>query len=296
MFVSLVLACWAAAQVDAGAPASQTASGLPAWAPRTVPAQMVREALTYQLRRTDEGFTYKTQRFVAKVASDGTVTFKDRHALLPVVLPLPIPQPLPPGTRSLEGTFRFWRERRLDPTIPLVMAPPVQRADAGAEGDRVQVCDAREACFYDPSQLLVVVQGSFDVTDEYMRMIGQDPYREEKARFLAATSEIRLRLAQAAQQRAASRSLETLPAHLAQIWRDARFSAVERRRLLHAVWRDTEPTVQGQRAAALVETFVRRHLPKGSAQAFTDAELASLPARDDGVRFAPYTTTPGTAP
>jgi hypothetical protein len=101
-------------------------------------------------------------------------------------------------------------------------------------------------------------------------------------------------------QRFIRQSLDRLPRHLAAVWRDRRWSAAERRRILFALWDeaaepdDRELAAAGHNARRAIERFVRRELPPGSADAFTVEELALLNARrGGGEQFRPYGRRPG---
>jgi hypothetical protein len=136
------------------------------------------------------------------------------------------------------------------------------------------------------------LSGGFDVTDLIMRAKGDDPYRAEKAAFMQQTEAMRKKMAQAALKERVEASLARLPAHLDEIWRDGRHPAVERRRLLYETWKDaasaeTDLGDSGKEACVIVETFVRRYLPSGSEDAFTDDELERY-NRGQRQKFYPY--------
>jgi hypothetical protein len=127
-----------------------------------------------------------------------------------------------------------------------------------------------------------------DLTEELMRSFGQDPYGAEKARFLAATFEFRMKLAMAAQREDAHRSLDQLRNQLARAWADSRYSTRERRRILFQLWCETDKTPEGVRAAHAIEAFIQRQLPCGSPDAFAPSELQSYQSSEAGQGFSPY--------
>ena len=51
---------------------------------------------------------------------------------------------------------------------------------------------------------------------------------------------------------------------------------VERRRALFALWDECNDEESGTRARAVVVDFIRRELPRGTADAFTAAEIVAL--------------------
>ncbi len=97
-----------------------------------------------------------------------------------------------------------------------------------------------------------------------------------------------------------ARSFDFLPRHLGAVWSDAHYTPAERRELLFRIWDEAaEPTdrelgAAGTRARHVIERFVRRELPPGSPDAFTDAELLHFNSRrpPDSPRFAPYDRDP----
>jgi len=122
-----------------------------------------------------------------------------------------------------------------------------------------------------------------------------------KARFMAETEALRLRMAHdwlrqqlAAQQRA-------LVEQVLEIWRDASLPLALRRRRIFGLWDECDEPVairspadelraEAARAArGRVEALIRRLAPQGSPQQYTPAELAELNARRQSrVRFDPY--------
>jgi len=80
--------------------------------------------------------------------------------------------------------------------------------------------------------MAIEVSGGFDLTDEIMRGLGKDPYALDKARFLSATFEFRMKLAIAQRKLQMRKALDELPQVLDDLWADGRYSARERRRIL----------------------------------------------------------------
>jgi hypothetical protein len=79
-----------------------------------------------------------------------------------------------------------------------------------------------------------------DLTDECLRALGQGLYRMHKARFQAATFDVRTRLAVQAHQDNLRTSLEQLPERSAALWHDPRDVAPERRHILHRFGREAD--------------------------------------------------------
>lgn len=134
---------------------------------------------------------------------------------------------------------------------------------------------------------------SFDLTDLAMRGQKQDPYAAEKRRFEEFSRSLREDLRRKKRDGMLDAALGSLPAELAEIWQSSRPPAVRRRELFEK-WveaaDDREGTdSQGQRARRIIEEFIRRHLPAGSAHAYTDEELRRFALMREGLpAFDPY--------
>lgn len=134
--------------------------------------------------------------------------------------------------------------------------------------------------------------GSFDVTDLFMKGKKQDPYRYEKEKFLAATAAKRAELQRRFRAEQLEASLAMLPRNLERIWNDPRKSAHARRDAIYKLWRDIETgddlsNEAGNEARKIIITFIRKRLPLGSEDAFTDEELAAY-NRSGKLAFRPY--------
>jgi hypothetical protein len=124
--------------------------------------------------------------------------------------------------------------------------------------------------------------------------------RYEQARFLEATHEERMRLAARHRSERLRDVVAGLPAKLERIWADTARPAAERRKLLFQLWDEstegaTDPSAQridapqGREARQAIAAFIRRRLPRGSADGYTDDELAELNRRRASrERFEPY--------
>lgn len=268
---------------DAGA-AVHPDAGVPIWlTTRAPPAGM--SQTEYRLRHAGDGYLYKEQAFEARVTRDGVVTFHDRRAFFDHVGLVSRPVPPTGETGTLQDLLFGRAAKRPQPAAPL--APPPR-----SPADRLEpseICPLNSSCYALPDSLVVGGPGvTMDLTDEIMRAMGQDPYRVEKARFLAATFEFRMKLAVAARWEDIRKSLVHLPEALADLWGDSRYSARERRRVLFQLWRETDATPEGVRAANAIERFIQRQLPCGSPVAYTPAELQAYRSSDTGREFSPY--------
>jgi hypothetical protein len=108
----------------------------------------------------------------------------------------------------------------------------------------------------------------FDATDEYLRLLGKDPAKLEKTQFLAATFDLRMKMAYRTRDAQRRTALAELPGRLEEVWTDPRFSEIERRHLLLAMWNDLAPGDDGAPARAVIRKFVDEHLLPGEAALF----------------------------
>jgi hypothetical protein len=259
----MLLVAQAGAADPGAAPASRPSLLAPLGTkPVAVPAQ------DYQLRRESNGdLVYEASGFTARIARDGSVSFHDRHltlSLLPLIL-------RPRGTRapitsvpSLESIIRHHGE------VPPPPSPDAVEASSIAYGARLpvpsvtpyrpdprEVCGPRDACFPGKPAVVISASGTFDLTDELLRLAGDDPYRFAKARFLASTSDLRVQLAVRAHAEDLRRSLVDLPSHLAGIACDEERSVAERHAILEALRAELDAgTAESRDASATIGRFL----------------------------------------
>jgi hypothetical protein len=214
--LALTLALLVVGAADGGAAAPSLLG--PIVPPRAPPAS----DRTYELRRAKNGdLVYEAPGFTARIAPDGTARFVDHHVrlLAPWAFLAPMAAPSGPTLQSTINDLlarrapgRGARRQEEPPPGPptLVPRPSPYRPDPG------EACRYPRACYFDAAVVLIGVGGAFDLTDEIMRLHGEDPYRREKAHFLAATSALRGGLAARALaenvRRSASALAETLEA------------------------------------------------------------------------------------
>jgi len=271
---------------DAGASRD---GGLPPWLPRYVPAE-VAEFGSYVLRRRGDGYVWANDRFEAQVARDGLVTFKNkRGSVIASIFPFNLfspskkresgasvgAAPYPPTPLQNNGSWA--------PSVP----PPAPDSNDRAIPP-TERCPEFSGCYTPPHDRmipLVSVRGKFDLTDEIMRSLGQDPYRLEKAQFLSATFEFRITMAIEARKRDLKRALEQLPSNLDELWGDGRYIARERRRILYELWIEMDHTPEGDRAARTIEDFIHRQLPCGNPEGYSPGEWEALGKTRAGKKF-----------
>ena len=266
--------------VDAGAAVSP-GDGVPVWVvPRVPPASPLQEK--YRLEPKGDGYVYRERAFVAIVARDGTVAFHDRRIFFDPEGLVSTPPPGKPET--LQWLFSARAKDRPPPP-----APPHPRPLSPADRPEPSEICPPGSCYTSPNSLTPGTAGlTMDLSDAIMRAFGQDPYRAAKVRFLAATFDLRMKLAAAVRRDDLRRSLGELPEALASLWGDSRYSGAERRRILFELWREADSTPEGVRAAQAIEAFIAHQLPCGSPDSYTAAELQAYQMSESGRVFSPY--------
>ena len=248
----------------------------------------------YRLKpRPDGGYEYDDTRFKAVIAPDGTVSFDDHHIpnkwhLIPL-----LPQNNPPGTQTLEGALRELLQHKPVGRSQLQPDLPERPHAAGpmTEADR----RAMEEYYYTVPFMTNI--GSADLADEYYRMLDEDPYRYEKARFLSSTTNMRLKMAAESQIRDMRLALHDLPGRLDRLWKDPTQPPAVKRLMICALWSELYHDERGREATNVINHFVRTRLPLGSTDAYTPAELDSCNATaEPPAKFDPYTPPPPRKP
>jgi hypothetical protein len=276
---------------DASAPADRPSLLSPVIGGRQVEAKP-----RYDLKPAKQGgYEYEDTRFSAHIAPDGRVSFKDQGVgkgwrWVPF-----LPEPLPPGTETLESAVGalFGRRRPTPAPPPPPRLPPPNKSPTDAAKAPL---DRREdeARRITGKVLPIAASDTLDVTDAYYRLLGEDPYRYEKARFLAATSELRLAMAARAQAADLRRALPEIPKRLAAIWADRSQPPAARRRLICGLWAELRQDDAARAGAAAVIEFVRERLPAGSRDAYSADELGGCNrGLAPAAAFAPYENAPG---
>jgi hypothetical protein len=236
----------------------------------------------YELRRADDrsgDLMYTASGFEGRIHRDGSVTFRDKSVELST---LPAWFPLRTGVRgpTVQGLFRDILIGRT--TNPTGTPHPARSAadDAPADlrmvipsvspyrPDPREACRYPHACFFTADLFALSANGTFDLTDALMRMNGKDPYRVEKARFLAHTSELRVRLAARAHGDDVRKATASLRAELESIAANENLSRAERRAVIQELAAELDAdTDDGRQARAQIAAFLREHFPSADAGA-----------------------------
>ncbi|HXI60132.1 MAG TPA: hypothetical protein VNO55_28910 [Polyangia bacterium] len=270
MIMVPVAALWAVA--DGGAPASPSLLRAPA--PVNASGREP-SAEQYRLQRANDktgDLLYEdAPGFSARVARDGTVTFHNKHASVWHMLPL-LPSPPPRGVPTLEGVIRsHGRNVRKAGATPDEVTADETRWPATTVSryrpDPREACQYPRSCFFEASVVMLGPGAKLDVTDEIMRMVGQDPYRYEKARFLTATRELRIRMAGRSHAEDVQRSVAELPRQLDMIICDDRLTLSERRAIIEALRAELDSSSEAIQSA----DEIKRALGKLDASVKADA-------------------------
>ena len=146
----------------------------------------------------------------------------------------------------------------------------------------------------------VGVSGHLDVTDQVMKLAGQDPYASTKRTMANETREQRLCMAKRYQGERQKQELFALSTKVRRLAARADLSAAQRRELVFAIWDECSeesdsPTDYGAMARATILAIVREAFPAGSDRAYQPTELLALnQRRSSRERFAPYDPSPMT--
>jgi hypothetical protein len=229
----------------------------------------------YQLRRTSDGsgdLVYEASGFYARVARDGAVRFRDRHVTSLKFLPfLPVPGARP-GVPSLQEVLSgLGGRRRGDPNASPNAPPPRSEPDTAIANETLspsttfsryrpdprEICRYPNPCFANAPVTLLTVTGTLDITDELMRLAHEDPYRFQKARFLTATREMRIRMAGHAHAEDVARSGAELPGRLREIACDESRSLADRRAIIQSLRAELDGgTPEGRAQAERIRLFL----------------------------------------
>ena len=132
---------------------------------------------------------------------------------------------------------------------------------------------------------------SFDLSDEFVREFKRGTsYPYLKANFLAGTFKQRTAMAAEVNSRQMRAARAELPSQLDALWADTRYRRRERRRIVFLLWQDLDKSsADGRSGATTIEAWIRKSLPRGSADAYNDPELDLYSHEHSGApAFNPY--------
>jgi hypothetical protein len=196
------------------------------------------------------------------------------------LLPSPLPSLPPPS-----------RDAPIEPTIGYRLIASSFTAQVGPDG-AIRFGEGRAGFWAgaDPVAGLVALlqfDGDGFATD--------DPYLPQKLQLMEATQEERWAMRVAHDEVVMRRALDDLPRYLDAVWSRPGWSASTRRELLFALWDEAAEDgnellrAGGDEARRIIEAFVAEQIPRGTAHAFADAEIAELNRRRESREaFEPY--------
>jgi hypothetical protein len=219
------------------------------------------------------------------VARDGTVHIRDAPDLS---AHLQLPSPADAHDELRAWLADPWAITHQGPTSDLpetVLATPGVCDQWGNS-----MCDGVIHVHEENGAIIVpVLGGTADVTAALMRAFhAGDPYAARKQALLDATFAERVARGGAFRAEQQARSAELMERNLERLWTTTRDPAA-RRRALFELWDECADDAAGARARAMVIGWIRAHLPAGSPDAYSPAELDALSARRTSRQpFAPY--------
>ena len=256
---------------DAGGGGATAAPPALVPAPAPGPGRNAERIEPIDLKDASDGsgdLVHEASGFTARITPDGSVRFKDKRVSNFTLFPWLAWGAPSPGVPSLQSSLSaLVRGREPPPPPPSVLdqgRPPPETTQLIPEVSQFRP-DPRENC-----RICVSINqemfpkpvsgfGRADLTDEIMRFSNKDPYRHQKALFLAATHDRRMQMAVRTHARNIRRALADLPRLLSGIGCDARLTHKERREILAALAGEMDAgTPEGKDAAASINAFLVR--------------------------------------
>ncbi len=133
-----------------------------------------------------------------------------------------------------------------------------------------------------------ILGGPMDITAWLHRKFIGDPYASRKKKLLADTFDERVEMGAAHRAQQQLRSGEIMQKNLERLWAREP-NPVGRKAALFELWDECDEDEAGIRARSIVIGWIRKHLPAGSPDAYTDAEITALQEHcTSRTKFAPY--------
>ena len=208
----------------------------------------------------------ETPTFVARIAPDGGVRFEDQPRKLSLD-PAWLPSPVRPGTETLES-YLSRKLKRLPPPMWETNQPQSREPESVIPHMSDYRADPRDDCDQHPRPChlglkpkILNLTGKFDLTDELERLRGNDPYRSEKARFLAETRELRIQLAVKSHAENLRAQHLKLPDTLRAIACDESRTTEDRKAILEALQSEMDSELfEGRFAVDQIRAFLKHWL------------------------------------
>jgi hypothetical protein len=143
---------------------------------------------------------------------------------------------------------------------------------------------------------------AFDITDIVMRAMGQDPYVAAKLEYMRKTRPWRMQLRKRWKAKIERQHLTKLGRRLLKMWKRKNLTYAKKRAILFKLWNEylepdgSESSTKAQIGRKIIIKFIRKYLPKGSANAYTEKELDDIADERAGLNpFVPYIARKKTA-
>ena len=233
-----------------------------------------------------------------RVAQDGTAHFKDAKDIDPQLhLPIPRIWEVDRMRHQIGDVLAEWYAdpeagKRFGPSSELprhLLAAPGACDQWGSTLCDDPLAPKSERRMRDFKQSLGrFLGGPLDITAWLHRRYIGDPYTARKRKLLADTFDERVAMGTAHRAEQRAHSAELMRGNLERLWARVR-TPIARRAALFELWDECAEDAAGLRARAVVIGWIRDRLPAGSANAFTDEEIAALGARRTSKQpFEPY--------
>jgi hypothetical protein len=233
----------------------------------------------YELRSAANGtYFYREPGFTASIAADGTVTFHGSN-WTPQSKTFDLVTNAPKGANAIaesRGQGKDWNDTLAyrgevwKPEAWPVPLPDPNRPTLYDLHDQRQALDPMRPEIPIAAPIFADPGLRADLTDQYIRLMGDDPYAPQKAAFLAGTFDVRMRMAVQQHHTDVRAALDDLSRELAKVWGDTRFSVAERSRIIYLMWLDTSADdADAVRARRMIQDFAHRYLPPAEAARFS---------------------------
>lgn len=263
-FAAVALPVLLAADASAGAPQDRPSPPLLAPQPRQAAAEGTQRIDLKEAKDGTGDLVYESTGFTARIAPDGSVSFKDRRVSDSSLLPF-LPMRTQFAVPSLQSSLKPLLMGRPPPApgpseLDQGLPPPVtKQVIPDVSQYRPDTREGNRLNSSYPGIPVIGGIGNFDAADELTRFSGKDPNRFGKANFLAATHDRRIAMAVKMHAVYIRQAVAELPGRLQSIACDDRLSYRERRAILVALATEMDTNIpEGAQSATAINTFLVR--------------------------------------
>jgi hypothetical protein len=226
--------------------------------PRDVASESAAAGYPLRERNDGRGWEYHGVRFLAIIARDGTVTFRDHHVgwenggLIGAA-----------GERRYVAPYDYAEGGPApgQPSLPAYGVPPFSTPSdqPGHMPRRMGKPDSASMRNLPWQPPLAAGGWRFDITDELMRRHQNDPYQAQKLAFLDATRGFRQELAVRYDHDLGKVALGQLPSYLDAIWSSPALTPAQKRTTLVQLRDECDDTEDGRYAHNVIDLYMRNH-------------------------------------